>query len=214
MSEKLTFCREPGPGETRLCTDPWTFVYVRANGAVELCCRGVVVGNVRERPLDDILAGEAATKLRVGLLSGEPEPGCRACPRCAVTSLATLRRAVEHELFEAGVEELERLRREVREHGASRAELLAEREHLRGHAANLEAERPHLVGHIANLEAERPRLVEHIANLEAERVRLVERVAELERDRAAPPRRPAFARLPRWLSWLSWFGRLGRRPSA
>lgn len=168
MSAKLTFCRTPGPGETRLCTDPWSFVYVRANGNVELCCRGEVVGNLGERSLEAILAGPESTRVRRGLLTGELVPGCKTCPRCSVVPLAELRRAVEHELFEAGVDELEALRRQVREHRVVRAELLAEREHLRGHVANLEAERPHLVAHAANLEAERARLLARVATLERE----------------------------------------------
>ena len=166
MSAKQTFCRLPGPGETRMCVDPWSFTYVRANGDVELCCRGEVVGNLRDESLSAILDGPRSRRIRGGLLTGDLAPGCHACPRTAITPLATLRRAVEHELFDADLAELESLRSQLREHRISRAELIAERNALRDHAANLEGERTHLIAHIANLETERTHLTAHVANLE------------------------------------------------
>lgn len=195
---KQTFCRIPGPGETRACIDPWIFVYVRASGDVDACCRGVTIGNLAQRSLEDVVNGPEAIELRRQVLSGELPPGCQRCATRPVTSVENLNRMVEHLVFEADALEQEDLRRQVREHRAVRADLLRERAALAGHAATVERLLEESRRHAANLE---PRLDEtrrhaanlqdlldetrrHAANLESERPHLQGHIANLERELA------------------------------
>ncbi|MBL8800989.1 MAG: SPASM domain-containing protein [Planctomycetes bacterium] len=151
---RLEFHRAPREGETRDCTEPWTFVFLRSNGDVCLCCHTPPVGNVREQPLEQVLEGEAAHALRSGLLSGELAPACRTCPERGSTSLEVLRARVEQLVSGSDTEQLAELRRDNYALKETRAELLRERDALRQHANNLEAEREHLRAHITNLERE------------------------------------------------------------
>lgn len=60
------------PGETRLCSMPWSGPYVAANGDVYPCCfNGLILDRVTpERPIEAIWQGPAYYKLRVSLQSG------------------------------------------------------------------------------------------------------------------------------------------------
>lgn len=165
---KQTFCRIPGPGETRACIDPWIFVFVRSSGDVDACCRGVKIGNLKEKSFEEIVNGPEAVELRRQVLSGDLPPGCVQCATRPVTTVEELGAAVEHLVFDAGFEEQEELRRRIREHRAVRSDLLREREGLRGHAATLERLLTEMRVHAATLEQERPHLVAHIENLERE----------------------------------------------
>ena len=177
----LNFNRAPGPGETRDCTDPWTLIFLRANGDVALCCQSRAIGNTGQTPLPDLLEGPAALGMRKQLLTGSLAHDCLHCAERGTTTPALLRERVRHMLIEAPLEELADLRRQIREHGAVRADLLRERDSLIRHAANLQALLDDTRRHAANLESERPHLQGHIANLERELGELRERIA------AAPP---------------------------
>jgi hypothetical protein len=150
---KQTFCRIPGPGETRDCIDPWIFVYVRATGEVDACCRGVTIGSLKDATLEEVVNGPAAVELREQVLTGDLPPGCVQCATRGVTTVEKLRKQVEHKLFDSGFEEQEDLRRQVREHGVTRAELLKERKGLREHAKTVDALLADTRQHAANLEA-------------------------------------------------------------
>jgi cell division protein FtsB len=152
---RVSFHRAPAPGETRDCTEPWTFLFVRSNGDVCLCCHAPPVGNLREQPLEAIVEGEAAHELRRGLLSGRLGAACQACPERGSTSIAALHERVEQLASSGDHELLAALRRENYALEESRSELLRERDALREHAENLEREREHLRAHIENLERER-----------------------------------------------------------
>lgn len=180
---KQTFCRIPGPGETRACIDPWIFVYVRSSGDVDACCRGVTIGNLANRSLEDIVNGPEAIELRRQVLSGDLPPGCQRCATRPVTTVQNLNRMVEHLVFEADGQEQEDLRRQVREHRAVRSDLLRERAALVGHASNLEQLLDETRRHAANLESERPHLKGHIANLERELADVRGRIAAAAGER-------------------------------
>lgn len=179
----LNFNRVPGPGETRACTDPWKFVIVRSSGEVSLCCRSVVVGNLKERPLDSILMSPAAVRMRERLLVGDLPQDCITCSERGVTTLDGLRRDVEHVLFEESLEELEDLRRQVYEHREVRSELMRQDKLLRGHAEELGSDLHRLAAHAEELGNERDRLATHAAKLEAERPQLCSQVENLDRER-------------------------------
>ena len=174
---KKTFCRIPGPGETRACIDPWIFVYVRANGDVDACCRGVTIGNLRDKGFEEVVNGAEAIELRRQVLTGELPPGCVQCATRPVTTVEKLGAMVEHLVYEAGFEEQEDLRRQIREHREVRSDLLRERDSLASHAATLEKLLAEAREHAANLERERPHLTDHIANLERERAVLAAEAA-------------------------------------
>jgi hypothetical protein len=82
------------PGETRDCVDPWTNVFVHADGEVTLCCWAGSVGNLRTASLTSILKGESAQRIRSELLRGEPGEECRRCPARGRTSPSKLRQRV------------------------------------------------------------------------------------------------------------------------
>lgn len=68
---------------TRVCERPFTKAYVRATGAVLLCCEDWqdkwVLGNVHERPLAEIWTSELYRRHRRNLLSGTPSAPCDGC---------------------------------------------------------------------------------------------------------------------------------------
>jgi MoaA/NifB/PqqE/SkfB family radical SAM enzyme len=137
----LNFNRKPAAGETRDCTDPWKFVILRSNGDVSLCCRSRVLGNTRQQPIQEILEGPDATRMRETLLTGELSRDCIECSTRGVTSLEGLRRRVEQELYHDPLAELHDLRRQVREHREQASTLFRERAALKAHIQNLERER-------------------------------------------------------------------------
>lgn len=150
---KQTFCRVPGPGETRKCIDPWVFVYVRSSGDVDACCRGVTIGNLRDATLEEILNGPRVVTLREQLLTGKLPRDCVRCATRGVTSVEELRKQVERKLFDGGHAEQERLRREIREHRAVRSELLKERAGLHEHVETIETLLGETREHAQHLEA-------------------------------------------------------------
>ena len=72
--------------ETRSCLDPWSFLLVRADGYVKLCCWSEPVGNVNETDLDQIVTGSAAQSLRSSLLSGNLTENCKGCSQRGMTT--------------------------------------------------------------------------------------------------------------------------------
>ncbi|MCK6446439.1 MAG: SPASM domain-containing protein [Planctomycetes bacterium] len=193
---KQTFCRVPGPGETRACIDPWIFVFVRSSGDVDACCRGVKIGNLNERSFEEIVNGPEAIELRRRVLAGDLPPGCVLCATRPVTTVETLGALVEHLVYDAGFEEQEELRRRIREHRAVRSDLLREREGLRGHATTLERLLADVRAHASTLEQERPHLLAHIENLERELA--AARHALAARDEEAQRRLRLLDRLRAW----------------
>jgi hypothetical protein len=78
---RSTYVQLPKAGQTRSCTDPWTFVQVLGDGVVRPCCfSGVVLGIVKEGVnFEEIFNGEVALKLRRELLTGELDDFCKIC---------------------------------------------------------------------------------------------------------------------------------------
>lgn len=72
------------PGQTdelvKDCRDPWTLVYVRANGDVMPCCHSLQrMGNLSEGSLAEIWNGPGYATFRRFLLSRTPLPVCQSC---------------------------------------------------------------------------------------------------------------------------------------
>lgn len=67
-----------------LCLVPWNGqVIVYANGNVEFCCyTTTIIGNVHERPVEELLRGPLMTRVRETLIAQEYPPECRtlSCP--------------------------------------------------------------------------------------------------------------------------------------
>ena len=62
------------------CGLPWTQVQVFENGYVLLCCQGgTEIGNLQERPFEEIWDGEEAQRYRTGLLTGHYYKDCARC---------------------------------------------------------------------------------------------------------------------------------------
>ncbi len=70
-----------GPGQTRVCTQPWDRVIVQSNGDVVPCCYGGdAVGNVASQPFEQVVNGEKMVALKKSLLTGvDLPPQCRNC---------------------------------------------------------------------------------------------------------------------------------------
>ena len=170
---KQTFCAVPGTGETRKCLDPWVFVYVRSNGDVDACCRGVTVGNLANATLEEILNGTEAVTLRQQLLTGDLPRDCIRCATRGVTTVQDLRQKVEKKLFSPGHAEIERLQREIRDHRAVRSELLKERAGLYEHVKAIEGLLEETRAHASNLEDSRRGLEDQLQAM-AERIQVLE----------------------------------------
>ncbi len=98
---KKTFCQVPGPGETRDCLDPWTFIYVRATGDVDACCRDITIGNLSTGSLAEIVDSPLAVTLREQLLTGKLPPQCVSCSTRGITSTEELHLKLERTLLGA-----------------------------------------------------------------------------------------------------------------
>lgn len=87
---------EPGPGETRDCTDPWTFLQVRTDGRLRPCCMtSLHLGQVpQDGNMDDVFNGETARTLRRNLLTGNLDSFCQRCNFRSVTRTDTLRERI------------------------------------------------------------------------------------------------------------------------
>jgi MoaA/NifB/PqqE/SkfB family radical SAM enzyme len=73
------------------CMRPWILMYITANGTALPCCispfatqdyQGIILGNVLERPLEEIWNGPRYQELRVAVLSDAPAPW--PCQHCGV----------------------------------------------------------------------------------------------------------------------------------
>ncbi len=79
---------------TKACLDPWSFLMIKADGNVSLCCWSAPIGNTNSADLDEIITGLKAQHLRSSLLTGELLPCCRSCPARADTTTDALREDV------------------------------------------------------------------------------------------------------------------------
>ena len=68
-------------GQTRDCTDPWTFMQILSNNRIRPCCFSEVeIGSVKgEGGIEGALNSEAAVHLRKGLLTGNLDEYCSIC---------------------------------------------------------------------------------------------------------------------------------------
>jgi len=92
-----TGVKEPGPGETRLCRDPWLAPAVRADGGVMRCCYGGVdFGRIGSGPsLSDLFMSDSARLARRQLLTGNLDAMCRICPRFPVVTVEEYRKHID-----------------------------------------------------------------------------------------------------------------------
>lgn len=90
------------PPSTKACLDPWSFLMVKADGNVSLCCWSAPVGNTNAADLDEIITGLKAQHLRSSLLTGELLPCCRSCPARGDTTTEALQRDVTAYLQDQG----------------------------------------------------------------------------------------------------------------
>ncbi|MGQ0551678.1 MAG: SPASM domain-containing protein [Planctomycetota bacterium] len=167
---------EPAPGETRDCLDPWKMAYVKADGAVTLCCWSQPVGNVKHNTIQEILHDEPARALRRGLLTGQMPDDCIRCPARGLVSTEALRQKVDEYVSDDDRREMMAVR--ARLHG-----LQEEVVQLRHHASNLEADRDNWRTHARNLEEERAHLRGVITGLTTQAEALSEQVAAVEQGR-------------------------------
>jgi hypothetical protein len=92
-----------GPGLTRDCVDPWTYVEFRVNGDVAPCCKRPGIGNLASQNLPAILNGEPVRALRASLLEGALDRTCADCTMRAPTTPAALTAKVSQLLAEVRV---------------------------------------------------------------------------------------------------------------
>jgi hypothetical protein len=101
FSAKLNLhCRNPFSSfsmstPTKNCLDPWSFLLIKADGNVCLCCWSQPIGNVHTAGLNTIVGGMEAQQLRSSLLTGELLDCCRHCPAREDTTTDKLYRDVE-----------------------------------------------------------------------------------------------------------------------
>ena len=86
----------PANGQTRICLDPWSKVFVRSTGDVCMCCNAPPVGSLLDGPLDDILNSDEAISYRTGLLSGNVKDACANCPDRPCGSTEELKKHVQN----------------------------------------------------------------------------------------------------------------------
>lgn len=67
------------PSSTKACLDPWSFLMIKANGDVCLCCWTNPIGNINEAELDSIVSNINAQHLRSSLLTGDLSEHCKRC---------------------------------------------------------------------------------------------------------------------------------------
>ncbi len=79
---------------TKACLDPWSFLMIKADGNVSLCCWSAPIGNTNAADLDQIVSGLKAQHLRSSLLTGELMPCCRSCPARGDTTTDALQEDV------------------------------------------------------------------------------------------------------------------------
>lgn len=150
--------RQPHPGETRDCLDPWKMTFIKADGSVSLCCWSAPVGNIAEAPVDQILHNAASREMRRGLLTGEMPVDCVKCPARMLMPVAEFRGKVERFLADDGRTERTALRARLH---ATQENVVA----LRHHASNVEQHAHEIEQHVRNLEEEREHLRRHVGQL-------------------------------------------------
>ena len=80
---------------TKACLDPWSFLLIKADGSVSLCCWSAPIGNTQTADLDEIVSGLKAQHLRSSLLTGDLLACCLACPARGNTTTEALQKEVE-----------------------------------------------------------------------------------------------------------------------
>lgn len=86
-------------GYTRMCLDPWSKCFIKADGTVRLCCYETAVGNINDNSLDEILNNERTIAYRNGLLTGQLLPMCKICGYKPVVTVKELSSLVESKLY-------------------------------------------------------------------------------------------------------------------
>lgn len=87
----------PGPGQTRLCRDPWIYPAILADGEIVRCCFGGAsfgtwtVG----ASLIELMNSPGARAARQTLLDGTLDGVCRNCPRFPIVSVEDYRPHIE-----------------------------------------------------------------------------------------------------------------------
>jgi radical SAM protein with 4Fe4S-binding SPASM domain len=79
---------------TRMCSDPWSFLAIKANGDVCPCCRSDSVGSLVVSSLEDIINGPQIAQYRTGLLNGNLTYSCQSCPIRAECTCQELQNAL------------------------------------------------------------------------------------------------------------------------
>lgn len=98
MSRESEHTRYVPPEMTRDCLDPWSYVELRVDGAVSLCCAREPIGNIAGQSLGAILRSEAAIRVRQDLLTGDLDEICRDCGLRGLISPSQLQKKVrEHQ---------------------------------------------------------------------------------------------------------------------
>jgi radical SAM protein with 4Fe4S-binding SPASM domain len=80
---------------TKACLDPWSFLMIKANGDVCLCCWTNPIGNINDAELDSIVSNINAQHLRSSLLTGNLSENCRRCTARTNTTTEKLNADVE-----------------------------------------------------------------------------------------------------------------------
>jgi radical SAM protein with 4Fe4S-binding SPASM domain len=80
---------------TKACLDPWSFLMVKANGDVCLCCWTEPIGNINTADLDAIVSNFNAQHMRSSLLSGNLSDHCKRCTARKNTTTDKLNEDVE-----------------------------------------------------------------------------------------------------------------------
>ena len=62
------------------CCAPWNTVWTGSNGDIKFCCASTdVLGNIKDRPIEEIYNSTKAKELRLQFLKGEKPEGCSSC---------------------------------------------------------------------------------------------------------------------------------------
>jgi radical SAM protein with 4Fe4S-binding SPASM domain len=80
---------------TKACLDPWSFLMIKANGDVCLCCWTNPIGNINDAELDSIVSNINAQHLRSSLLTGNLSEHCKRCTARSDTTTEKLNADVE-----------------------------------------------------------------------------------------------------------------------
>jgi radical SAM protein with 4Fe4S-binding SPASM domain len=65
------------------CSEPWRSAVILGNGDVQVCCvpgPGMLMGNLHERPMEEIWNGPAYQDFRIRVNSANPPVACANCP--------------------------------------------------------------------------------------------------------------------------------------